>query len=112
MDGAHRVGEPVTVRSRLPPKEFQHRRENAARDACYFVRADSCLPAHQTEATMMNRRHALKAFAAAALCPLCPTSGFAADAAHWSYEGTTGPEKWGELDGASKGCSVGSHQAP
>ena len=30
---------------------------------------------------MMNRRHALKAFAAAALCPLCPTSGFAADAA-------------------------------
>ena len=61
---------------------------------------------------MMNRRHALKAFAAAALCPLCPTSGFAADAAHWSYEGTTGPEKWGDLDAASKVCSVGSQQSP
>jgi carbonic anhydrase len=61
---------------------------------------------------MINRRHDLKAFAAAALCPLCPTSGFAADAAHWSYEGTTGPEKWGDLDAASKVCSVGSQQSP
>jgi carbonic anhydrase len=61
---------------------------------------------------MMNRRHALKAFAAAALCPLCPTPGFSADAAHWSYEGATGPEKWGDLDAESKVCSVGSQQSP
>ena len=60
----------------------------------------------------MNRRHALKAFAALALCPLCPQAGFAAEAAHWSYEGAAGPDKWGDLDAASKVCSVGSQQSP
>jgi len=60
----------------------------------------------------MHRRHVLKAFAALALCPLCPPRGFAAEGAHWSYEGATGPEKWGDLDPASKVCSVGSQQSP
>ncbi len=59
----------------------------------------------------MNRRHALKALAGLALCPLCASAGFAADA-HWSYEGATGPDKWGDLDAASKVCSVGSQQSP
>jgi carbonic anhydrase len=59
----------------------------------------------------MNRRDALKAFAGLALCPLC-TPGFAAEGAHWSYEGNSGPAKWGDLDAASKACSIGAQQSP
>lgn len=58
----------------------------------------------------MHRRHFLKTLAGLALCPLCAPAGVAAE--HWSYEGTTGPEKWGDLDAASKACSVGSQQSP
>jgi carbonic anhydrase len=60
----------------------------------------------------MIRRDALKALAGLALCPLCAPSGFAAEGAHWGYEGTAGPAKWGELDAASKVCSVGLQQSP
>jgi carbonic anhydrase len=59
----------------------------------------------------MNRRDALKAFAGLALCPLC-TPGFAADGPHWSYEGNSGPTKWGDLDATSKTCAVGAQQSP
>ncbi|MGJ4940058.1 carbonic anhydrase [Bradyrhizobium sp. HKCCYLS1011] len=57
----------------------------------------------------MNRRHALKALAGLALCPVC---AHAADAAHWSYEGDTGPAKWGDLDAADKVCGIGTQQSP
>ena len=60
----------------------------------------------------MNRRHALKALAGLALCPICASAGFAADGAHWSYEGATGPGHWGDVDAASKVCAVGSQQSP
>jgi carbonic anhydrase len=60
----------------------------------------------------MNRRHALKALAGLALCPLCAPSGIAAEGAHWSYEGAGGPAKWGDLDAASKVCTIGSQQSP
>ena len=60
----------------------------------------------------MNRRHALKALTGLVLCPLCASTGFAAEGTHWTYEGTTGPDKWGDLDAASKVCSVGSQQSP
>lgn len=60
----------------------------------------------------MNRRHALKALAGLALCPICAPAGFAADGAHWSYEGPGGPSHWGDLDAASKVCSIGSQQSP
>jgi carbonic anhydrase len=60
----------------------------------------------------MNRRHALKALTGLVLCPLCASTGFAAEGAHWTYEGTTGPDNWGDLDAASKVCSVGSQQSP
>lgn len=60
----------------------------------------------------MDRRHVLKAFAGLALCPLCASAGFAAEGAHWSYEGATGPDHWGNVDAASKVCSVGSQQSP
>lgn len=32
--------------------------------------------------------------------------------AHWSYEGETGPEHWGELDQANSTCVNGSEQSP
>ena len=60
----------------------------------------------------MNRRHALMALAGLALCPLCASAGFAAEGAHWSYEGATGPDHWGNLDAASKACGTGSQQSP
>jgi carbonic anhydrase len=60
----------------------------------------------------MNRRHALKALAGLALCPICAPAGFAAEGAHWGYEGEQGPSHWGDLDVASKACSVGSQQSP
>lgn len=59
----------------------------------------------------MNRRHALKALVGLALCPLCKP-GFAAEGAHWSYEGAGGPAKWGDLDVANKACAVGLQQSP
>jgi carbonic anhydrase len=60
----------------------------------------------------MNRRHALKALAGLALCPICASAGVAAEGAHWSYEGATGPAHWGDMDAASKVCSIGSQQSP
>ncbi|MCK9908644.1 carbonic anhydrase [Microbacteriaceae bacterium K1510] len=60
----------------------------------------------------MNRRHALKALAGLALCPLCAPASFAAEGAHWSYEGDTGPSHWGDVDAASKVCTIGSQQSP
>jgi carbonic anhydrase len=60
----------------------------------------------------MNRRDALKALAGLALCPVCASSGFAAEGAHWGYEGAMGPAKWGDLDAASKVCAVGLQQSP
>ena len=60
----------------------------------------------------MDRRNLLKALAGLAVCPVCTTVGFAAEGAHWSYEGTGGPAKWGDLDAANKACSLGSQQSP
>ncbi len=60
----------------------------------------------------MDRRNLLKALAGLAVCPVCTTTGFAAEGAHWSYEGAGGPAKWGDLDAANKACSLGSQQSP
>lgn len=59
----------------------------------------------------MNRRHALQALAGFALCPLCQPA-FGAEGVHWSYEGDSGPAKWGDVDAGSKTCAVGSQQSP
>ena len=59
----------------------------------------------------MQRRQALKLFAGLALCPLCASTDFASEG-HWSYEGATGPEKWGGLDAADAACSAGGQQSP
>lgn len=57
----------------------------------------------------MHRRHFMKTLAGLALCPVCAPNTFAAG---WSYEGEHGPEHWGDVDAASKVCSVGSQQSP
>jgi carbonic anhydrase len=59
----------------------------------------------------MHRRQALKLFAGLALCPLCTSSAFT-EATHWSYEGATGPDKWGGLDSGYRVCSAGAQQSP
>ncbi|NVO14287.1 MAG: carbonic anhydrase [Rhodoplanes sp.] len=60
----------------------------------------------------LDRRHTLKALAGLALCPLCGPAAFAADAHHWGYEGEAGPSHWGDMDAASKVCTLGSQQSP
>ncbi|RAI40868.1 carbonic anhydrase [Rhodoplanes roseus] len=60
----------------------------------------------------LDRRNTLKALAGLALCPLCGPAGFAAETAHWGYEGEHGPAHWGDMDAASKVCTLGSQQSP
>jgi len=63
----------------------------------------------------MHRRQALKVFAGLALCPLCAATSFGEEphaGPHWSYEGATGPDKWGSLDAANGMCSSGTQQSP
>lgn len=60
----------------------------------------------------MDRRHLLKGLAGLALCPLCAPPTFAAEGAHWSYEGPSGPGHWGEIDAASRVCAAGTQQSP
>jgi len=59
----------------------------------------------------MDRRQALKLFTGLALCPLCGGRGLASEG-HWSYDGATGPEKWGDLDATDAPCSAGGQQSP
>jgi carbonic anhydrase len=59
----------------------------------------------------MHRRQALKILAGSALCPLCTSTSFAAEP-HWSYQGATGPDRWGTLDAANGMCSTGVQQSP
>lgn len=60
----------------------------------------------------MQRRGFLKGLTALGLCPLCAPIGFAAEEAHWSYSGETGPDHWGALSKANAACSIGSRQSP
>jgi carbonic anhydrase len=60
----------------------------------------------------MHRRRVLKALAGIALCPVCANIGFAAEEAHWSYEGAHGPTHWGDLEPADQTCSVGWGRRP
>ncbi len=60
----------------------------------------------------MRRRDVVKGLLGIALCPLCAKAGFAAEGAHWSYEGAGGPAKWGDLDAANRACSLGTQQSP
>jgi carbonic anhydrase len=59
----------------------------------------------------MHRRQALKLLRGLALCPLCASPVLAADH-HWSYEGETGPDKWGSLEATNGLCTTGTQQSP
>ena len=60
----------------------------------------------------MDRRNFLAGLAALGLCPLCARHDAAAEDAHWSYQGKTGPDHWGSLSPANAVCSAGSQQSP
>ena len=60
----------------------------------------------------MERRSFIKGLAFIGLCPLCARPSFAAEGAHWSYEGEHGPDHWGALGADNAACSVGSQQSP
>lgn len=60
----------------------------------------------------MHRRQALQLFTGFALCPLCAANSFGAENHHWTYDGETGPDRWGSLDAANAACSVGSQESP
>lgn len=62
----------------------------------------------------MHRRQALKLFAGLAVCPLCAGTSFGEEThtPHWSYEGASGPNNWGNLDVANRVCSTGTQQSP
>ena len=60
----------------------------------------------------MHRRQALKMIGGFALCPLCALAAASAEGPHWSYEGTTGPDKWASLDAANQVCSSGTQESP
>ncbi len=54
----------------------------------------------------------MRAILAAALC-LGPLAAPASEAhPHWSYEGNTGPARWGELEEEFAACRIGKHQSP
>jgi carbonic anhydrase len=57
----------------------------------------------------MDRRNFVKSLAGLALCPVCAPASMAAE---WAYSGEHGPDKWGDVDAASKVCSVGAQQSP
>ena len=63
-----------------------------------------------------DRRRMLKALAASALmgCPVCAAVASAAGGtdADWSYEGDTGPGRWGRLDPSFAVCGTGRLQSP
>lgn len=54
----------------------------------------------------MSLRIVKTAFAVASLFPLFACS------AHWSYEGATSPEHWGELSHEFQTCQSGKNQSP
>jgi carbonic anhydrase len=43
---------------------------------------------------------------------LLPAGSRAQWKTHWSYEGATGAEHWGDLDPEYAGCKVGKEQSP
>ena len=44
-------------------------------------------------------------------CPVCAHVA-AAELAHWTYEGATGPGRWGKLENAFRACATGTQQSP
>ncbi|MBY5838089.1 carbonic anhydrase [Rhizobium leguminosarum] len=60
----------------------------------------------------MQRRDFIKGLIVLGACPACAGAGFAAEGAHWSYEGQSGPDHWGATAPENTACSAGSQQSP
>lgn len=62
----------------------------------------------------LERREFLRMAAGACACCAAPGLLSAAEhaGAHWSYEGTTGPDHWGALSSEFNTCGLGLHQTP
>ncbi|GLS35506.1 carbonate dehydratase [Mesorhizobium tianshanense] len=60
----------------------------------------------------MQRRNLIGGFITLGACAICARPGFADEGVHWSYQGKSGPEHWGALDGANAACSAGAQQSP
>ncbi|MBY3233186.1 carbonic anhydrase [Rhizobium laguerreae] len=60
----------------------------------------------------MQRRDFIKGLIVLGACPACAGVGFAAEGAHWSYEGQSGPDHWGAMAPENTACSAGSQQSP
>ncbi|ARM89281.1 carbonic anhydrase [Rhizobium sp. CIAT894] len=60
----------------------------------------------------MQRRDFIKGLFVLGACPACAQADFAAEAAHWSYEGQSGPDHWGAMAPDNAACSAGSQQSP
>jgi carbonic anhydrase len=43
---------------------------------------------------------------------LLPAASFAAEGAHWTYEGKEGPQHWGDLQAEYGACKLGHNQSP
>jgi carbonic anhydrase len=58
----------------------------------------------------------MKQFFILALATLVPAlvqcQAHAPSAAHWSYQGSTGPQHWGDLEPEYSACKAGTHQSP
>jgi carbonic anhydrase len=64
---------------------------------------------------MMSRIHSRRAFlavCAASLSLLASVAVAVGDSAHWDYEGSSGPSKWGSLDQKYRSCALGRAQSP
>lgn len=62
----------------------------------------------------MQRRQFLHGILAGAIvaCPACRALASEAGHARWSYQGATGPDRWGDLDSAYGTCGTGAQQSP
>src|SRR5689334_8282378 len=100
MDRAHRMDETLAT---LLRRLRRHVRFNSLRQTEFHGRS-SLGEEHES-----SRR-------AEGLCGPCPLPAvparFRRRGAHWSYEGATGPAKWGDLDAADKVCAIGLQQSP
>src|SRR5262249_37309467 len=73
-----------------------------------------CFRGHHIRGADMRRTGtplAVVALAAPSMLFAVPSIA-AEDAAHWSYAGETGPDKWGTLEKEFSACGVGKAQAP
>lgn len=64
----------------------------------------------------MKRRQFLRGLALLAACPTCAGAARAGESSqgrtHWSYQGESGTDQWGNLEDSFARCAVGSQQSP